>query len=261
DTKNRSVGISGSPNAAGVVQQDACIMHGPGHQAGSVAAIEGIIHPISAARRVMEKTPHVMLVGDGARMFAIEEGLNSIDVDSSKLHEAWRKERASKKQAVQKRSKGDHDTIALLVLGSDGNIAGGCSTSGWGGKLPGRVGDSPIIGSGLYIDNEVGAAGATGLGENVMRHCASFMVVDFMRQGLHPQEACLRAIHRISRIDPLATEDLAINFVALDKKGRYGAAGTGTGFKYSVTTKSSSVVLQSPGVTSKDIGPEGGNRK
>lgn len=261
DTKNRSVGISGSPNAAGVVQQDACIMHGPGHQAGSVAAIEGIIHPISAARRVMEKTPHVMLVGDGARMFAIEEGLKSIDVDSSKLHEAWRKERASKKQAVQKRSKGDHDTIALLVLGSDGNIAGGCSTSGWGGKLPGRVGDSPIIGSGLYIDNEVGAAGATGLGENVMRHCASFMVVDFMRQGLHPQEACLRAIHRISRIDPLATEDLAINFVALDKKGRYGAAGTGTGFKYSVTTKSSSVVLQSPGVTSKDIGPEGGNRK
>jgi N4-(beta-N-acetylglucosaminyl)-L-asparaginase len=261
DTKNRSVGISGSPNAAGVVQQDACIMHGPGHQAGSVAAIEGIIHPISAARRVMEKTPHVMLVGDGARMFAIEEGLNSIDVDSSKLHEAWRKERASKKQAVQKRSKGDHDTIALLVLGPDGNIAGGCSTSGWGGKLPGRVGDSPIIGSGLYIDNEVGAAGATGLGENVMRHCASFMVVDFMRQGLHPQEACLRAIHRISRIDPLATEDLAINFVALDKKGRYGAAGTGTGFKYSVTTKSSSVVLQSPGVTSKDIGPEGGNRK
>ena len=261
DTKNRSVGISGSPNAAGVVQQDACIMHGPGHQAGSVAAIEGIIHPISAARRVMEKTPHVMLVGDGARMFAIEEGLKSIDVDSSKLHEAWRKERASKKQAVQKRSKGDHDTIALLVLGSDGNIAGGCSTSGWGGKLPGRVGDSPIIGSGLYIDNEVGAAGATGLGENVMRHCASFMVVDFMRQGLHPQEACLRAIHRISRIDPLATEDLAINFVALDTKGRYGAAGTGTGFTYSVTTKSSSVVLQSPGVTSKDIGPEGGNRK
>lgn len=236
-------------------------MQGPGHQAGSVAAIEGVIHPISAARRVMEKTPHVMLVGDGARMFAIEEGLKSIDVDSSKLHEAWRKERASKKQAVQKRSKGDHDTIALLVLGSDGNIAGGCSTSGWGGKLPGRVGDSPIIGSGLYIDNEVGAAGATGLGENVMRHCASFMVVDFMRQGLHPQEACLRAIHRISRIDPLATEDLAINFVALDKKGRYGAAGTGTGFKYSVTTKSSSVVLQSPGVTSKDIGPEGGNRK
>jgi len=261
DTKNRSVGISGSPNAAGVVQQDACIMHGPGHQAGSVAAIEGIIHPISAARRVMEKTPHVMLVGDGARMFAIEEGLKSIEVDSSKLHEAWRKERASKKQAVQKRSKDDHDTIALLVLGPDGNIAGGCSTSGWGGKLPGRVGDSPIIGSGLYIDNEVGAAGATGLGENVMRHCASFMVVEFMRQGLHPQEACLRAIHRISRIDPLATEDLAINFVALDKKGRYGAAGTGTGFKYSVTTKSSSVVLQSPGVTSKDIGPEGGNRK
>ena len=261
DTKNRSVGISGSPNAAGVVQQDACIMHGPGHQAGSVAAIEGIIHPISAARRVMEKTPHVMLVGDGARRFAIEEGLKSIEVDSSNLHEAWRKERASKKQAVQKRSKDDHDTIALLVLGPDGNIAGGCSTSGWGGKLPGRVGDSPIIGSGLYIDNEVGAAGATGLGENVMRHCASFMVVEFMRQGLHPQEACLRAIHRISRIDPLATEDLAINFVALDKKGRYGAAGTGTGFKYSVTTKSSSVVLQSPGVTSKDIGPEGGNRK
>ena len=114
-----------------------------------------------------------------------------------------------------------HDTIALLVLGKDGNIAGGCSTSGLGGKLPGRVGDSPIIGSGLYVDNEVGAAGSTGLGENVMRYCATFMIVEFMRQGMTPQEACVAIIHRIMHTEPKGAE-LSINFIALDKFGHVG---------------------------------------
>lgn len=139
--------------------------------------------------------------------------------------------------------------------------AGGCSTSGWGGKIPGRVGDSPIIGSGLYVDNEVGAAGATGLGENVMRYCASFMVVEFMRQGLHPEEACLRTSARVTEIDPKPAEDLHINFVALDKKGRFGAAGTGSGFRYSVTTSASGKVLTGASFTERKIGPEGGNTK
>lgn len=259
DEKNRSVGISGLPNAAGVVQQDACIMHGPDHDAGSVAAIEGILHPISAARRVMEKTPHVMLAGDGARQFAIKEGLESIDVDSQKLHEAWHKKRAT--PAPSKITKDNHDTVALLVLDAAGDIAGGCSTSGWGGKLPGRVGDSPIIGSGLYVDNEVGAAGATGLGENMMRYCASFMVVEYMRQGLHPEEACLKTIARIAAADPKSAEDLHLNFIALDKKGRFGAAGTGAGFQYAVTTAESSRILTGANFTNKDIGPEGGNTK
>src|SRR5438477_8713619 len=195
---NGSVGLSGGPNAAGVVQLDACIMCGPGHKAGSVAGLEGIRHPISAARRVMEKTRHVMLVGEGARMFALEEGLESVPSNSRERYETWQRERAAaQSKPGGEKKKGEHDTIALLVLGPDGNIAGGCSTSGLGGKLPGRVGDSPIIGSGLYVDNDVGAAGATGLGENVMRYCGAFLVVEYMRQGLDPTEACRATIRRI----------------------------------------------------------------
>jgi N4-(beta-N-acetylglucosaminyl)-L-asparaginase len=257
DVHNKSVGLGGSPNAAGVVQLDSCIMFGPGHKAGSVGAIEGIRHPISAARRVMEKTPHVMLVGEGARMFALEQGLESIEIDTREKYEAWKAKRASERHTQPKDK--NHDTIALLVLGADGNIAGGCSTSGLSGKLPGRVGDSPIIGSGLYVDNEVGAAGATGMGENVMRYCGSFLVVEFMRQGLAPEEACLAAIRRIARQDPKRT-NLSISFVALDKHGRFGAASSSQGFTYSVTTPSSSRVLTGPGVGPLDVGEIGGNR-
>ena len=260
---NPSVGLSGGPNAAGVVQLDACIMSGPGHKAGSVAGVEGIRHPISIARRVMEKTPHVMLVGDGARMFALEEGLESIDANHSEKYEAWRKLRAAerdRKQSDSDRKQKNHDTITLLVLGADGNIAGGCSTSGWSGKLPGRVGDAPIIGGGLYVDNEVGAAGATGLGENVMRYCGTFLVVELMRQGLAPQEACLEALRRMALQDPLGTA-LQVSFIALDKKGRFGAATAGQGFGYAVTTKSGTQILSPVGLGKLEAVPEGGNRK
>ena len=147
------------------------------------------------------------------------------------------------------------------MLDHKGHIAGGCSTSGWGGKLPGRVGDSPIIGSGLYVDDEVGAAGATGLGENVMRYCASFMVVEYMRQGLHPEEACVKTIQRIASIDQKSAKDLHLNFVALDKKGRFGAAGSGSGFQYSATTPNFSEVFEGSALSKKDVGPEGGNTK
>jgi isoaspartyl peptidase/L-asparaginase-like protein (Ntn-hydrolase superfamily) len=245
DVSNASVGLGGKPNAAGVVQLDACIMYGPGHRAGSVAGLEGIRHPITAARRVMEKTRNVMLVGEGARLFALEEGLESVEVNSRELYEAWQKQR---KQAPEKGRKATgHDTIALLVLGADGNLAGGCSTSGLAGKLPGRVGDSPIIGSGLYVDNDVGAAGATGLGENIMRYCGSFLVVEYMRQGLDPQAACRETIRRIVRAEAKGS-DLSINFVAVDKFGRYGAAGTDKTFRFAVTTSSTSQVLPNPGV-------------
>jgi isoaspartyl peptidase/L-asparaginase-like protein (Ntn-hydrolase superfamily) len=242
DPNNHSVGLAGRPNAAGVVQLDACIMNGPGHQGGSVAAIEGIRHPISAARRVMEKTPHVMLVGEGARLFALQQGLESIETDSRARHEDWQRRQLKEVQQPAGKKPDNHDTIALLVLGPDGTIAGGCSTSGLGGKLPGRVGDSPILGSGLYVDNEVGAAGATGIGENVMRYCGSFLVVEFMRQGLHPQAACEQTIQRIARQDPKGLS-LSINFVALDKHGRFGAAGTDEGFRFSVATRRDSSVL------------------
>jgi N4-(beta-N-acetylglucosaminyl)-L-asparaginase len=234
DSSVKSVGLGGRPNSAGVVQLDACIMFGPGHKGGSVAALEGIRHPISVARRVMEKTPHVMLVGQGARQFAIAEGFEQGLPDAT----------PSNKTDVKKDK--NHDTISLLVVGADGTIAGGCSTSGLANKLPGRVGDSPILGSGLYVDNDVGAAGATGIGENVMRYCGSFVIVELIRQGMTPQEACVEIIKRIIKKE--GRSDLNINFVALDKQGRFGAAGTGKGFPFSVTTKSFSRVEQSTGI-------------
>jgi len=246
-----SVGLGGRPNAAGYPQLDACIMNGPDHDAGSVAGLEGIVHPITAARRVMDSTRHVMLVGEGARWFALEQGLETIDVsDLPAKKEAW-VTRELDPGAPGAAERG-HDTITVLALDASGDLAGGCSTSGAGGKLPGRVGDSPILGAALYVDNEVGAAGATGLGENVMRHCASMAIVELMRGGASPQEACEEVIHRIAASDPLGY-DLSICFIAIDKRGRFGAAASNQQFPYALTQPGSSEVLKVDAVTPREL--------
>jgi len=257
DKSNASVGAGGKPAANGHVQLDACIMYGPGSKAGSVGGLEDIMHPISVARAVMEKTPHVMLVGKGAKAFALEQGFAAENLLTDKQRREWR-EWKRKKRAMEA-GEDNHDTIALVGIDADGNLAGGCSTSGLAYKLPGRVGDSPILGSGLYVDNEIGAAGATGVGENVMRFCGSFMVVEYMRQGLSPEDACAETIRRIARLDGRPIQDLHINFIALNKKGAFGAAGTGNGFPYSVTYPGFSDVLQSKALSQKPIGTVGGN--
>lgn len=258
DFDNASVGIGGLPNRVGVVQLDACIMDGVGHQAGAVAGIEGILHPISVARKVMENTPHVLLVGQGAQDFAVTQGFRVQNLLTPPAREAWKK--WQRENGISTAGEDNHDTIAMVGIDANGNLAGGCSTSGLAYKIPGRVGDSPLIGDGLYVDNEVGAAGATGVGENVLRYCGSFLVVEFMRQGLHPQEACIKTIERIARLDPLNVDELFINFIAIDKQGRFGAAGTGEGFEFSVTYPGYSEVLKSAALSKRDVGIIGGNQ-
>jgi len=225
-----SVGLAGRPNAAGYPQLDACIMEGPTRGAGSVGGMEGIVHPITAARRVMDSSRHVMLVGEGARWFALEQGLETVDVsDLAAKKAAWVARDRDPEEPAEK----GHDTITLLMLDGNGDLYGGCSTSGAGGKLPGRVGDSPILGAGLFVDNEVGAAGATGVGENVMRYSATTVIVEMMRQGMHPQEACEAMVHRIAAVDPLGYQ-LDVCFIAIDKQGRTGAAASNQRFPFAV---------------------------
>jgi N4-(beta-N-acetylglucosaminyl)-L-asparaginase len=233
DPKDKSVGYGGLPDADGVVTLDACIMDHLGN-AGSVTYLQQIKHPISVARKVMEETPHVMLSGQGALEFALEQGFkkeNLLTEASIRDWEQWSKQ----KQPFGETNFENHDTIGILAIDRDQNIAGACTTSGMAFKRHGRVGDSPIIGAGMYVDNEIGGACATGVGEYVMKTLGSFLIVELMRQGRTPQEACEEAIKRIVTKHPRRFKDFQVGYLALNKQGDLGAFGTEKGFEYTLS--------------------------
>ena len=264
---NCCVGLGANPDRDGYVTLDACIMDELGN-CGSVGFLERIKHPISVARRVMEKTPHVMLVGVGAQEFAVAEGFpleeQKLSDDARKTYEEWLKKSDYKPviniENTHSKTGGaagghtggaagghgpfaparldngewNHDTIGMVAMDAGGNLSGSCTTSGMGFKMRGRLGDSPIIGSGLFVDNEVGAVTATGQGEDVIRICGSHTVVELMRQGLSPEQACKAAVERIIRIKKEKAKDIQVAFIALNKKGETGAFAIQKGFSYAV---------------------------
>jgi N4-(beta-N-acetylglucosaminyl)-L-asparaginase len=235
DPNERSVGYGGRPDRDGKVTLDACIMD-EFSNIGSVACLEHIKHPISVARAVMEKTPHVMLVGKGALQFALSQGFkkeNLLVEESEKEWKEWLKTSQYKPIANIE----NHDTIGMIALDANGNLSGACTTSGMAFKMHGRVGDSPIIGAGLYVDNEIGAATATGHGEEVIRITGCHLVVELMRQGLSPQKACEEAVMRIVKLTKnrgKELKDIQVGFIALNKKGEYGSYCIQGGFNYAV---------------------------
>ncbi len=234
DPTGQSVGIGGRPDMNGDVTLDACIMNEKG-DCGSVAYLKNIEHPISVARQVMEETPHVMLVGDGAKQFALEKGHPEINLLTDQSKQEWQKWLESERKVLPKINVENHDTIGLLALDSHGDLSGACTTSGAAWKLPGRVGDSPIIGAGLYVDNEVGGATATGWGEAVIRAVGCFLVVELMRQGNSAQRACELAVERVISKNP-DWREIQVGFIALSKDGNYGGYCIQPGFDYAVQT-------------------------
>ena len=253
-SKNCCVGLGANPDRDGFVTLDACIMDDK-FNCGSVAFLERIKHPISVARRVMEKTPHVMLVGAGAQQFAIAEGFpleeQKLSPDAQMNYENWLKKSEYKPPAINIESKQghgpfaptkldsgewNHDTIGMVAMDMNGNLSGSCTTSGAGFKMRGRVGDSPIIGAGLFVDNEAGACTATGQGEDVIRVAGSHAVVELMRQGLSPEAACKKVIERIVKIKKEKAKDIQVAFLALNKKGQVGAFAIHPGFDYAIRT-------------------------
>ena len=248
------VGLGGNPDRDGKVSLDACIMDHK-FNCGSVAFLHRIKNPISVARKVMEETPHVMLAGEGAQKFAVEQGFplepDVLSESATKEYNKWLKKseykpiiniekaqkRGSKNTPVpQKLDDGsfNHDTMGVIALDQNGLLAGACTTSGMAFKMRGRVGDSPIIGSGLYVDGEVGAVVATGQGEEVIRTSGSHLITEFMRSGHSPHSACKKAVERLIKIDPKKAESFQVAYIALNKSGGYGAFAIQPGFQFAI---------------------------
>jgi N4-(beta-N-acetylglucosaminyl)-L-asparaginase len=252
NSQNCCVGLGANPDRDGFVTLDASIMDDK-FNCGSVAFLERIKHPVSVARRVMEKTPHVMLVGAGAQQFAVAEGFpleeQKLSDNAQKSYNDWLKNSEYKSPLINVEQTKDHgpfaparlsngewnhDTIGMVAMDAMGNLSGSCTTSGAGFKMRGRVGDSPIIGAGLYVDNEVGACTATGQGEDVIRVAGSHSVVELMRSGLSPEAACKKVIERIIKINKEKAKDIQVAFLALNKKGEVGAYAIHKGFSYAI---------------------------
>jgi N4-(beta-N-acetylglucosaminyl)-L-asparaginase len=246
------VGLGANPDRDGFVTLDASIMD-ENFNCGSVAFLERIKHPISLARRVMEKTPHVMLVGAGAQQFAVAEGFileeQKLSAAAQENYNEWLKKSEYKPPAINVERKNNHgpfapnkldngewnhDTIGMLAMDTKGNLSGSCTTSGAGFKMRGRLGDSPIIGAGLFVDNEVGACVATGQGEDVIRVAGSHSVVELMRQGLSPEAACKKIIERIIKVKKEKAKDIQVAFLAINKKGVVGTYAIHKGFSYAI---------------------------
>ena len=258
DPDDMSVGYGGLPNEDGVVELDSCCMHGPSHKAGAVAALRNIKTPSQVARLVMERTDHVMLVGDGALRFARAHGFEEVNLLTAKARKTWlrwKESHSDRDDWVPPEVPDDDDsqssrwraleftygTINCNGLDAQGNLSGATTTSGLSYKIPGRVGDSPIIGAGLFVDNEVGAAGSTGRGEAVIQNCGAHTVVEHMRMGKSPAEACIAALQRIAdnnRDYRLKRKDgrpnFDVKFYAINKQGEHGGAAIWSGAKYAV---------------------------
>lgn len=262
DPKDNSVGYGGLPDRDGKVTLDACIMDEFAN-IGAVMALENIMHPVSVARLVMEKTPHVQLVGEGALQFALSMGFEKVNLLTQESEKVWKEWLKTSKydpnkttEEINRRIKQDdkqhayawpaamlnHDTIGMIAMDANGNLSGACSTSGMAFKMHGRVGDSPIIGAGLFVDNEIGAATSTGVGEEVVRTCGSHAVVELMRQGYSPEMACKKAVERIVRLRGDKVKGLQVGYVAMNKKGQFGGYSLEKGFTYAVQTSRSSKV-------------------
>lgn len=256
DPKVNSVGYGGLPNSIGTVSLDACVMDGATLACGAVAGVENIVHVAALARLVMEKTPHILLVGEGARTFGVQQGFPLQTLNTPESLAEWEKRRARRQGPTPADPSGrypdEHDTVTVLALDKKGSLGGACSTSGLALKLPGRVGDSPLIGHGLYVDNTAGSAGATGVGEEVIRIGGSLLIVEALRAGKSPQEACELAAKKVNEVAVRrGVHPARVAFLALDPKGNIGAACTQTtDFHYAVGRPGKKVEL----LKAKEIG-------